>query len=83
MYNTLWWYCDYFVISLLYNIKVNTAPTVPANNPVGDRDSYVPTKYSIAPPIYDPATPKATVFIKPKFSSPGTILLAMLPTNNP
>ena len=44
---------------------------------------YDPSIYNPAPPIYDPMTPKATVLINPKFSSPGTIVLAIDPTKIP
>ena len=72
-----------FVCSLLYKIRVSIAPATPMNKPAGDKDSYLPIIYNKAPPIYDPATPRATVLINPKFSSPGTMLLAILPTNKP
>lgn len=69
--------------SLLYKTRVRIAPATPINNPAGDKDSYLPNIYKTAPPMYEPATPSATVLTKPKFSSPGTIAFAILPVNNP
>lgn len=60
-----------------------TDPAIPINIPAGSIALYCPIKYSKAPPRYEPATPNATVLTKPKFSSPGTIAFAILPTKIP
>ncbi len=60
-----------------------TDPSTPKKMPAGSSVEYWPNIYAIAPPIYEPATPNATVFRNPKFSSPGTMLFAMLPTKIP
>lgn len=71
------------VVTLLYTTRANIAPATPMIIPAGDRASLLPSRYSAAPPVYEPAIPKAIVFHSPKFSSPGTMFLAILPTNKP
>lgn len=45
-------------------------PIIPDMIPAGC-SGVIPNMYVTAPPAYDPATPNAMVFQKPKFSSPG------------
>lgn len=58
-------------------------PAIPIKIPAGSTAEYEPKRYRIDPPIYEPATPKAIVLMKPKFSSPGIIDLAIDPTKIP
>jgi hypothetical protein len=81
--NTNLYLVIYLAVNLLYNNMVMQDPAIPIKIPAGSTAEYDPNRYNMEPPIYEPATPRAIVLIKPKFSSPGIIALAIDPTKIP